>query len=75
MLDTQEKVRSTMSIMTNPTASDLAKAGYTAVLGGELARLRTKLCMTRNVQAHLIGVEGESLRRWEAMERGMNVMA
>jgi transcriptional regulator with XRE-family HTH domain len=62
-----------MSVMTNPTASDLAKAGYAAVLGGELSRLRTKLGMSRNAQAVLMGVEGESLRRWESAERGMNI--
>lgn len=62
-----------MSEVIDQTEVELAKAGYAAVLGGELAALRDKLCMTRNAQARLIGVEGESLRRWESMERGMNV--
>lgn len=62
-----------MDTMTNPTDADLAKAGYSAVLGGDLARLRHKLTMSRNAQARLIGVEGESLRRWESLERGMNI--
>lgn len=62
-----------MSEVIDQTARKLAEAGYQAVLGGDLARLREKLCMTRNAQARLIGVEGESLRRWESLERGMNV--
>lgn len=62
-----------MSRVISQTASDLAKAGYTAVIGGDLARMRDSLAMTRNAQARLIGVDGESLRRWEAVERGMNI--
>lgn len=62
-----------MSKVISQTATDLAKAGYAAVLGGELARLRDSLAMTRNAQARLIGVDGESLRRWESLERGMNI--
>lgn len=62
-----------MSGVIDQTEVELAKAGYAAVLGGELAALRDKLSMTRNAQARLIGVEGESLRRWESLERGMNV--
>lgn len=62
-----------MSEVIDPTARKLAEAGYAAVLGGDLARLRDKISMTRNAQARLIGVEGESLRRWESLERGMNV--
>lgn len=62
-----------MSEVIDQTEVELAKAGYAAVLGGELADLRDRLGMTRNAQARLIGVEGESLRRWEAMERGMNI--
>lgn len=62
-----------MSGVIDHTARKLAEAGYAAVLGGDLARMRDKLSMTRNAQARLIGVEGESLRRWEALERGMNV--
>lgn len=62
-----------MSEMIDQTARKLAKAGYSAVLGGDLERMRIKLRMTRNAQARLIGIEGESLRRYEAMERGMNV--
>lgn len=62
-----------MSKVISQTATDLAKSGYAAVLGGELARLRDSLQMTRNAQARLIGVDGESLRRWEALERGMNI--
>lgn len=62
-----------MSEVIDQTARKLAEAGYAAVLGGDLARLRDRLSMTRNAQARLIGVEGESLRRWEALERGMNV--
>lgn len=62
-----------MSEMIDQTARKLAKAGYCAVLGGDLARMREKLVMTRNAQARLIGIEGESLRRYEAMERGMNI--
>ena len=62
-----------MSGVIDHTARKLAEAGYQAVLGGDLARMRDKLGMTRNAQARLIGIEGESLRRYEAMERGMNV--
>ena len=62
-----------MSEVIDHTARKLAEAGYAAVLGGDLARMREKLSMTRNAQARLIGVEGESLRRWESLERGMNV--
>lgn len=62
-----------MSEVIDDTARKLAEAGYAAVLGGDLARLRNKLTMTRNAQARLIGVEGESLRRWESLERGMNI--
>ncbi len=62
-----------MSKVIDQTEAELAKAGYSAVLGGDLAELRKKLSMTRNAQARLIGVEGESLRQWEALERGMNI--
>lgn len=62
-----------MSKVIDQTASDLAKAGYAAVIGGELAKMRDSLAMTRNAQARLIGVDGESLRRWESLERGMNI--
>lgn len=62
-----------MSGVIDHTARKLAESGYQAVLGGDLARMREKLSMTRNAQARLIGVEGESLRRWESLERGMNV--
>lgn len=62
-----------MSKVIHQTETELAKAGYAAVLGGELADLRKKLSMTRNAQARLIGVEGESLRQWECLERGMNI--
>lgn len=62
-----------MSGVIDQTEVELAKAGYAAVLGGDLAALREKVSMTRNAQARLIGVEGESLRRWEALERGMNI--
>lgn len=62
-----------MSGVIDQTEVELAKAGYAAVLGGELARMRDKLCLSRNAQARLIGVEGESLRRWESLERGMNI--
>jgi DNA-binding XRE family transcriptional regulator len=62
-----------MSRVISQTATDLAKAGYDAVMRGDLARMRDSLGMTRNAQAHLLGVDGESLRRWESLERGMNV--
>lgn len=62
-----------MSKVIHQTEAELAKAGYNAVLGGELSAMRNKLSMTRNAQARLIGVEGESLRQWEALERGMNI--
>jgi DNA-binding XRE family transcriptional regulator len=62
-----------MSKVIDQTEAELAKAGYAAVLGGELLQMREKLSMTRNAQAGLIGVEGESLRQWEALERGMNI--
>lgn len=62
-----------MSRVISHTAIDLAKSGYAAVLGGDLARMRDSLAMTRNAQARLMGVDGESLRRWEALERGMNI--
>lgn len=62
-----------MGGMTQDTEVDLAKLGYRVVLGGELAALRDKLRMTRNAQARLIGVEGESLRKWEMLDRAMNV--
>src|SRR5688572_9981842 len=73
MLDRHKMKRSTMSKVIDQTEAELAKAGYSAVLGGELAQMRDKLRMTRNAQARLIGVEGESLRQWEALERGMNI--
>lgn len=59
--------------MTNDTEGDLVKLGYEVVLRGELAALRDKLRMTRNAQARLIGVEGESLRKWETLDRAMNI--
>lgn len=59
--------------MTQDTEVDLAKLGYRVVLGGELAALRDRLRMTRNAQARLIGVEGESLRKWEMLDRAMNI--
>lgn len=62
-----------MSGMTNDTESDLAKLGYRVVLGGDLAALRDKLRMSRNAQARLIGVDGESLRKWEMLDRAMNI--
>lgn len=62
-----------MSRVISKTATELAKDGYAAVLGGDLARLRDSLAMTRNAQARLMGVDGESLRRWESLERGMNI--
>src|SRR4029453_16996674 len=62
-----------MSKVINRTATDLAKDGYGAVLGGDLARMRDALAMTRNAQARLIGVDGESLRRGESLGRGNNI--
>ena len=73
MLDTLELKRSSMSMVIDQTMIELAKAGYAAVLDGELAHLRDTLKMTRNAQARLIGLEGESLRRYETLERGMNI--
>lgn len=59
--------------MTSPTESDLVKLGYDVVISGELAELRTNVRLTRNAQARLMGVDGENLRRWESLDRGMNI--
>lgn len=62
-----------MSGVIDQTVRKLAERGYQAVLGGELARMRDKLSMTRHAQSVLIGVDSESLRRYESLERGMNI--
>jgi DNA-binding XRE family transcriptional regulator len=59
--------------MSNPTSDDLIKLGYRVVMNGELAQLREKVGMSRNAQANLIEVVSNSLARWEALERSMNI--
>lgn len=59
--------------MTNPTEADLVKLGYRVVLGGELAQVRDTTHISRNAQAKLIGVDPESLRKWEELDRAMNI--
>src|SRR5687767_7818809 len=59
--------------MTNPTEADLVKLGYRVVLGGELAGVREKTHISRNAQAKLMGVDPESLRMWENLDRAMNI--
>lgn len=59
--------------MTNPTEADLVKLGYRVVLGGELAQVRDKTRISRNAQARLMGVDPESLRKWEELDRAMNI--
>lgn len=62
-----------MKGMTNPSEADLVKLGYRVVLGGELATIRNKTRLSRNAQAHLIGVDPESLGKWESLNRAMNI--
>lgn len=62
-----------MKGMTNPSEADLVKLGYRVVLGGELATIRKKTRLSRNAQAHLIGVDPESLGKWESLNRAMNI--
>lgn len=62
-----------MTAMTNNTESELVLLGYQVTLFGELAELRDKTGMSRNAQARLMGVDGESLRKWENLDRAMNI--
>lgn len=73
ILDSAEKARGNMSAMTSPTEADLVQLGYDVVISGQLADLRTKVGLTRNALAHLIGVQAENLARWEDLRRGMNI--
>lgn len=59
--------------MTNPSKDDLVKLGYRVVLGGELAQLRDITHISRNAQARLMEVDPESLRKWEELDRAMNI--
>ncbi|MGH7252854.1 MAG: helix-turn-helix domain-containing protein [Nitrospiraceae bacterium] len=59
--------------MKSPTADDLLELGYRVVLTGNLKQLRDFVGLTRNAQANLIGVEAESLRRWEEKRQAMNL--
>lgn len=68
-----KNVRGSMNGMTNPTRDDLAKLGYNVVLSGKLHKLRESVHMTRNAQSRLIGVEPESLVKWESLDRAMNI--
>lgn len=58
--------------MTNPTRADLIQLGLTATLSGDLRRLREKVHLSRNAQAHLMEVTPDALKRWEEAEQGMN---
>jgi DNA-binding XRE family transcriptional regulator len=62
-----------MSGMSNPTSGDLAKLGYRVVMSGELGDLRRKVGISRNAQARLIGVDEDSLPKWESLRRAMNI--
>lgn len=62
-----------MTLMANASADYLVRLGYRVVLEGELSDFRDMCGMSRNAQAMLIGVEGESLKRWEQLTRAMNI--
>lgn len=62
-----------MNCMTNDTEADLVRLGYRVVLFGQLAELRKKVHLSRNAQAILMGVDPESLRKWEELDRAMNI--
>lgn len=62
-----------MAAMTNNTESELVLLGYQATLFGGLAEIRKKTGLSRNAQSRLIGVDGESLRKWEDLDRAMNI--
>lgn len=59
--------------MTNNTETELVLLGYQVTLFGELSEVRKKTGLSRNAQARLIGVDGESLRKWEDLDRAMNI--
>lgn len=69
----QERVRGKMRCMTNDTEADLVRLGYRVVLFGQLAELRKKVHLSRSAQAILIGVDPESLPKWERLDRAMNI--
>lgn len=58
--------------MTNPTRAELIQLGLTATLSGDLRRLRDKVHLSRNAQAHLMEVTPDALKRWEEANQGMN---
>lgn len=59
--------------MSNNTEAELVLLGYQATLFGGLAEVRKKTGLTRNAQSRLIGVDGESLRKWENLDRAMTI--
>lgn len=61
--------------MTNPTRAELIRLGQLSILNGDLRRLRDKVGLSRNAQAHLIDVTPDALKRWEAGEQGMNAQS
>lgn len=58
--------------MANPTRAQLIKLGISSVVTGDLRRLREKVGLSRNAQAHLMEVTPDALKRWEDAEQGMN---
>jgi DNA-binding XRE family transcriptional regulator len=62
-----------MSRMANETEHELVLLGYEVVLFGRLAELRKKVHLSRNAMSGLIGVDPESLTKWERLERAMNI--
>lgn len=56
----------------DPDRRDLVRLGTSVTLGGDLAVVRETFHLTRNAQAHLIGVTPDALRRWETGDQGMN---
>lgn len=58
--------------MTHPTRAELIKLGISSTLNGDLRRLREKVQLSRNAQAHLMEVTPDALKRWEEAEQGMN---
>lgn len=58
--------------MSHPTRQELVKLGALVTVNGDLEKIREVFHLTRNAQAHLIGVTPDALRRWESGDQGMN---
>jgi DNA-binding transcriptional regulator YiaG len=72
-IDMHTGVRGNVVVMTNNTEAELVLLGYQATLFGGLAEVRKTTGLSRNAQCRLIGVDGESLRKWESLDRAMNI--